>query len=101
VTSPSVRYRHNIAHDGSISRLLSILQIEKMVWPGMGSEVVFELYSKNDCYFLRVLWGGQVLRSSLPAFGSMDMVPFATVLGYFDGLVGVRASKVPGLCAAN
>lgn len=101
VTSPQVRYRHNVAHDGSLSRLLSILQLEKMVWPGMGAEVVFELYSKKDCYFLRVLWGGQVLRSSHPAFGTMDMIPVETVLAYFDGLVGVGASKVPGLCAAS
>lgn len=35
VTSTKVKYRHNVAHDGSVSRLLSILQIEKMVWPGM------------------------------------------------------------------
>jgi hypothetical protein len=95
-------YRHNVAHDGSISRLLSILQLIKMVWPGMGSEVVFELYSRknSDCQFLRVLWGGQVLQSSHPAFGAMDMIPLVTVLTYFDGLVGVGASKVPGLCAS-
>jgi hypothetical protein len=93
-------YRHNVAHDGSISRLLSILQLETMVWPGMGAEVVFELYSKtgSGCYFLRVLWGGQVLKSSHPAFGAMDMVPVETVLGYFDGLVGVGAANVKGLC---
>jgi len=34
-----IRYRHNIAHDGSISPLLGLLQIKGMVWPGMGSEV--------------------------------------------------------------
>jgi hypothetical protein len=72
------------------------------VWPGMGAEVVFELYSRKDseCQFLRVLWGGQVLRSSHPAFGSMEMVPLESVLGYFDGLVGIGAAKVPGLCAS-
>jgi 2-phosphoxylose phosphatase len=40
-------YFHNIAHDGSVSRLLSILQLDEMVWPGMGSEIVFELYKKT------------------------------------------------------
>lgn len=40
-------YLHNVAHDGSVSRLLSLLQLEEMVWPGMGAEVVFELYKKN------------------------------------------------------
>ncbi|KAG5982968.1 hypothetical protein E4U55_001020 [Claviceps digitariae] len=43
-----VLYFHNIAHDGSIARLLSILQIDEMVWPGMGSEVVFELYRRKS-----------------------------------------------------
>lgn len=99
--SSDIIYRHNIAHDGSVSRLLSILQIEEMVWPGMGSEVVFELYSKDSCYYIRVLWGGQVLKSSNPSLGSMNLLPVDTLLNYIDGLVGRMASKVPGLCAKN
>lgn len=94
------KYRHNVAHDGSISRLLSILQVDVMYWPGMGAEVVFELYNKAGCHFLRVLLGGQVLVSSHPAFGRMDMVPAAPLLAYIDGLVGVGANKVPALCEA-
>lgn len=96
-------YRHNIAHDGSMSRLLSILQIDVMVWPGMGSEIVFELWRRqsSECYFLRVLWKGQVLRSSNPSLGSMDMVPVDVFLGYVDGLVGVDASKVVALCSGK
>ncbi|TVY42255.1 Counting factor 60 [Lachnellula subtilissima] len=124
----SVIYRHNVAHDGSISRLLSILQLDEMVWPGMGSEVVFELYNKDSSpaatatvptsgiaspstssaeaptstsisrYYIRVLWKGQVLRSSNPSLGLMDMVPLETVLAYFDGLVGVGADSVQGKC---
>lgn len=106
-----VKYRHNVAHDGSVSRLLAILQVEKMVWPGMGSEVVFELYKGAaggadaggksagiEEYFLRVLWSGQVLRSSSPTLGTMDMVPVKRLLDYFDTLVGVNASKIHGLC---
>lgn len=101
VPGSEVRYRHNVAHDGSMSRLLSVLQLDKMVWPGMGAEVVFELYSKGGCYFVRVLWGGQVLKSSRPGFGEMSMVPVEEVLGYFDGLAGVGAEKVEGLCDAE
>jgi len=112
----NVIYRHNVAHDGSISRLLSVLQLDVMVWPGMGSEVVFELYKKDlgwstaaptsssnssvSEYYIRVLWKGQVLRSSNPSLGIMDMVPLETVLAYFDGLVGVGASLVLGQCNA-
>jgi acid phosphatase len=95
-----VVYRHNVAHDGSVSMLLSVLQIDVMVWPGMGAEVVFELFKNagDGGYYLRVLWGGQVMRSSNPSLGVMDMVPVDTLLGYFDALVGVRASKIVGLC---
>lgn len=112
----NVIYRHNIAHDGSLSSLLSILQLDVMVWPGMGSEVVFELYKKDKTasfnpttsgssassspsgYYVRVLWKGQVLRSSNPSLGLMSMVPVETVLAYLDGLVGVGASLVQGKC---
>ncbi|KAL3425460.1 hypothetical protein PVAG01_02251 [Phlyctema vagabunda] len=196
-----VIYRHNVAHDGSMSRLLSILQLDVMVWPGMGSEVVFEIYKKDtpaatpttlvtsrpsatiispqcnhdnclrqfiqessavslfcptytatngstaalpefvsncggvpsrissacsciaiaststsassttaspstttaksaSAYYMRVLWKGQVLRSSHPSLGLMNMVPLETVLAYFDGLVGVGASLIKGKCSS-
>ncbi|KAL8751599.1 MAG: hypothetical protein Q9184_006021 [Pyrenodesmia sp. 2 TL-2023] len=100
-TSSGIRYRHNIAHDGSVSRILGILQIEKMVWPGMGSEVVFELYKRkvDQQYYIRVLWGGQVLKSSNPTLGVLDMLPVEVLLAYFDGLVGQRAEKIPSLCS--
>ena len=193
----TIIYRHNVAHDGSMSRILSVLQLDVMVWPGMGSEVVFEVYKKestlrtpttmtkataspsHDCnhdnclrqminqasavaqfcptftassatkalptfvsncggdasrvssacsclvtptaasstsppattttstvdiddgtseYYIRVLWKGQVLRSSNPSLGLMDMLPLKTLLAYFDGLVGVNASLVKGKC---
>ena len=93
-----VLYRHNVAHDGSVSRLLSILQVNEMVWPGMGSEVVFEVFRKKKERFVRVLWGGEVLRSSNPGLGVLDLVPLDSVLGYFDGLAGVGGNLVPGLC---
>ncbi|KAF1945072.1 cytochrome P450 [Clathrospora elynae] len=100
-----VLYRHNIAHDGSVSRLLSILQIEQMVWVGMGSEVVFEIYRKRGYggkNFIRILWGGQVLRSSNPSLGTVngkvDLLDVDIFLAYIDGLVGFRAGKVVDFC---
>lgn len=84
---------HNVAHDGSVSRLLGILQVDVMVWPGMGSEVLFELWTnKNGSsssssrglsasgHYVRVLWGGQVLKSSNPSLGTIDMLPVETLL---------------------
>lgn len=99
--SSSIKYRHNIAHDGSLSYILSILQAETMVWPGMGSEVVFELYkSKMDQqYYIRVLWGGQVLKSTNPTLGVLDMLQVDILTAYLDGLVGLRGKKIPSLCS--
>ena len=99
--SSGIKYRHNIAHDGSISHLLSILQIEKMVWPGMGGEVVFELYRKKGGrqYYIRVLWGGQLLKSSNPTLGVLDMLRVEILVAYLDGLVGQRANKISNLCS--
>jgi acid phosphatase len=78
---------------------LSVLQVDLMVWPGMGAEVVFELYRRGDgCWGLRVLFGGRVLRSSNPGLGVLDLVPVEVFLDYVHGLVGVQAGKVPGLC---
>ncbi|KAK3343696.1 histidine acid phosphatase [Lasiosphaeria hispida] len=98
-----VVYFHNVAHDGSVSRLLGVLQADVMVWPGMGSEVVFELYkqrgpSPESGYFVRVLFGGRVLKSSNPSLGVMGMLPVETLLAYFDGLAGMGASLVVGKC---
>ncbi|KAL5448156.1 hypothetical protein PMIN07_012617 [Paraphaeosphaeria minitans] len=95
--SPVV-YRHNVAHDGSLSRLLSILQVDTMVWVGMGSEVVFEVYSKGCKRYIRILWGGKILQSSNPTLGRVDMLDLDVFLGYLDGLVGSKASKVVQYC---
>ena len=100
-----IKYRHNIAHDGSLAALLSILQVAVMIWPGMGAEVVFEVYSIGDSagrvWFVRVLWGGVVLKSSVPDLGSMDMLPVDTFLTYFEGLIGGKGGKLAGYCGLS
>lgn len=85
----TVRYRHNIAHDGSISPLLGALQIELLRWPGMGAEVLFELWKKptDETYYVRVLYGGQPLATSGP-LGVIDMIPFEKFDEYIESLVG-------------
>ncbi|KAK4049967.1 hypothetical protein OIV83_003791 [Microbotryomycetes sp. JL201] len=82
-------YRHNVAHDGSMSALLGLLQIDEMVWPGMGAEIVFELYQQNVAkgkkgdWFLRVLWGGQPMKTATP-LGTLAMVPISKFYAYLD-----------------
>jgi hypothetical protein len=84
----------SFAHDGSIAPLLGLLQIDNPVWPGMGSEVVFELWQSGSGdtsgdegkYFIRVLWGGQPLKTSTP-MGILDMIPIEVFDGYIDGMM--------------
>lgn len=96
-------YRHNVGHDGSLARLLSVLQLDNMVWPGMGSEVVFELYSKGEENFVRLLWSGQPLHSSYHILNGNEhgMIPLKTLLNYFDGQVGKQASLVKPACGLS
>lgn len=90
-----VLYRHNIAHDGSISPLLGALQIETLRWPGMGAEVVFELWKKQSEFYIRVLYGGQPLTTSGP-LGVLDMVPYDDFKDYLNTLVG--DNNIVALC---
>ncbi|KAI5827055.1 phosphoglycerate mutase-like protein [Schizophyllum commune Tattone D] len=76
-----------VAHDGSISALLGFLQISKMVWPGMGSEIVFELYEKSGEHFIRVLFGGQPLETSTP-LGTLHLIPVEMFIDYIDSMLG-------------
>ncbi|SGZ57183.1 CIC11C00000000788 [Sungouiella intermedia] len=96
--SSTIKYRHNIAHDGSVSPLLGALQIEYMRWPGMGAEVVFELWQKptDETSYVRVLYGGQPLKTSGP-LGTIDMVPYEEFNDYLESLVG--DGNVVALCA--
>ncbi|KAK9381864.1 histidine phosphatase superfamily [Kockiozyma suomiensis] len=95
----STVYRHNIAHDGSIAPLLGALQIDYLRWPGMGSEVVFELWRKNNshAYAVRVLYSGKPLSTQTP-LGVLDMVDADEFIAYLEGLVGVDGSKVREFC---
>lgn len=76
-----------------------------MIWPGMGSEVVFELYREKHApsrshYVVRVLFGGQAMRSSHPDLGLLEFVPVDVLLDYFDGFTGGgnASSKVSKMC---
>ncbi|KAF2104255.1 histidine acid phosphatase-like protein [Rhizodiscina lignyota] len=103
----TVKYTHNVAHDGSMSRLLAALQTEVMFWPGMGCELSFEIYSKQGFgyekkeWYARILFGGQVFKSSTPEIGVADMIPLDKLTGYLNGLVGNKAANVVTLCNSS
>lgn len=66
--------------------MLGVLQIAEPVWPGMGSEIVFELWERGGGHFLRVLWDGQPLVTSTP-LGTLDMVRLEEFEAYLDDTI--------------
>lgn len=90
--SSPVIYKHNIAHDGSISALTALIkdftEIKSFQWPGMGSEYVFELYKgKQNDHYLRILYAGQEL-----VFGEVD--------DFFDYLNHLNIAEYSTQCSA-
>jgi len=90
----TVKYYHNFAHDGSIAPVLGVLQIDYPVWPGMGSEVVFELWKKSGQYYVRVLWSGQPLKTST-TLGILDMIKLDDFIAYLDQTI---PKDLVGMC---
>ncbi|KAM0754264.1 phosphoglycerate mutase-like protein [Meredithblackwellia eburnea MCA 4105] len=79
-----LKYRHHVAHDGSIAPLLGILQARELAWPGLGSELVFEVWREELAkqHFVRVLWSGQPLETSTP-LGTLDMIHIGKFIDFF------------------
>ncbi|KAK9494609.1 histidine phosphatase superfamily [Lipomyces doorenjongii] len=98
----STIYRHNIAHDGSIAPLLGALQINTLRWPGMGSEIIFELWRKefSHDYSIRVLYGGKPLVTNTP-LGTLDMVSYDDFIAYLESLVGNNGELVYQFCNSS
>lgn len=89
----------SFAHDGSMAALLGVLQIDKPIWPGLASEVVFELWNKKDEqgekeYYIRVLFSGKPLVTST-SLGILDMVKLKDFTDYLDS---VLPDDIAGLC---
>ena len=66
--------------------MLGVLQSAYPIWPGMGSEVVFELWRNCGKPFMRVLFSGQPLQTSTP-LGTLDMVPLEKLDRYLDSII--------------
>lgn len=70
------------------------------MWPGMGTEIVFELWKKKTSsspYFIRVLLSGQPLETSTP-LGTLDMVPWDEFEKYLNETI---PEDLVGMCAQD
>ncbi|ESZ93517.1 putative histidine acid phosphatase [Sclerotinia borealis F-4128] len=78
------KYSHIFVHDGDIGPVAGALGINALRWPGMGSNIAFEVwkvedYTKAYCdtYFVRVLYSGKPMES---IHGDMDWMPLESLL---------------------
>ncbi|KAB8297393.1 hypothetical protein EYC80_002736 [Monilinia laxa] len=79
------KYSHTFIHDGDIGPVAGALGINALRWPGMGSNITFEIWKvqndtaeTNDAYFARVLYSGQPMKS---IYGDLDWISLQSLLG--------------------
>ncbi|KAL4967056.1 histidine phosphatase family protein [Aspergillus stella-maris] len=66
-------YNHVFAHDGDIAPLLGALGIRALRWPGMASNVAFEIWETTTGeFFARVLYSGRAIET---VHGVLEWVP--------------------------
>lgn len=63
----------------------------------MGSEVVFELWKKDNANYMRVLWKGQPLKTST-WLGTLDMIKLDDFKTYLDQVI---PQDLVAACAAT
>ncbi|KAJ5158716.1 Histidine phosphatase superfamily clade-2 [Penicillium coprophilum] len=78
----SLDYSHIFIHDGDIGPILGSLGIEALRWPGMASNVAFEVWETGDkkhgkSFYARVLYSGHPVRS---IHGLLDWVPLSKLI---------------------
>ncbi|ODV84096.1 hypothetical protein CANARDRAFT_201928 [[Candida] arabinofermentans NRRL YB-2248] len=100
--SSKLKYSHNVAHDGSLSSILSFLQIDYLRWPGMGAEISFELYygKEDSTWYLRILYLGKVLDTTGP-LGSVDMIKLDDFISYINSMIGSNNEILIDYCINN
>ncbi|KAL5042415.1 hypothetical protein BDW71DRAFT_217014 [Aspergillus fruticulosus] len=73
-----VLYSHTFAHDGDVAPLLGALGIRALRWPGMGSNVAFEIWeTTTNEFYARVLYSG---RSIETVHGVLEWIPLEKLI---------------------
>ncbi|KAJ5232849.1 hypothetical protein N7468_005805 [Penicillium chermesinum] len=80
-------YVHNFIHDGDIGPVLGSLGIDALRWPGMASNIAFEIWKTNatGSLFSRVLYSGHPVKT---VHGELDWVSI-------DDLIDIMTPYVP------
>lgn len=75
----TVKYEHDFVHDGDIGPIAGALGIQSLRWPGMGSNIAFELWKVDGgAIYARVLYSGQPMET---IHGLLDWLPLSRLVG--------------------
>ncbi|KAL4925227.1 histidine phosphatase family protein [Aspergillus undulatus] len=78
-------YNHVFAHDGDIAPLLGALGIRALRWPGMGSNVAFEIWQTSTGeFFARVLYAGRTIET---VHGVLEWIPLQQLIDILNVFV--------------
>ncbi|OJJ45175.1 hypothetical protein ASPZODRAFT_168230 [Penicilliopsis zonata CBS 506.65] len=80
----TLQYSHNFIHDGDIGPVLGALGIKALRWPGMGSNIAFEIWKTEDDLFSRVLYSGHPLQTT---HGMLEWVSLADLIAILQPFV--------------
>ncbi|KAL3476644.1 histidine phosphatase superfamily [Aspergillus californicus] len=73
-----VVYSHTFAHDGDIAPMLGALGIRALRWPGMGSNVAFEIWETDESeFYSRVLYSGRTIET---VHGVLEWIPLSSLI---------------------
>ncbi|KAF7596674.1 hypothetical protein BBP40_000596 [Aspergillus hancockii] len=83
--STELVYSHNFVHDGDIGPVLGALGIKALRWPGMASNIAFEVWETSDSkFYARVLYSGSAIET---IHGILDWIPLATLIDILNPFI--------------
>lgn len=88
-----IKYQHDFIHDGDIGPICGALGISSLRWPGMGSNIAFELWDvEGGSMHARVLYSGQPMKT---IHGRLDWLPLQKLI---DILTPFVSKDIVALC---
>ncbi|KAF2480805.1 histidine phosphatase superfamily [Neohortaea acidophila] len=81
----TIKYEHDFIHDGDIGPVAGALGISSLRWPGMGSNIAFELWRiDGGSIYARVLYSGQPMET---IYGLLEWLPLSQLVGILQEYV--------------
>ena len=89
-----LKWVHDFLHDNDVGPIVASLGITVLRWPGLGSNVAFELWqTDSNEWYVRVLYSGVPLQT---IYGALDWVPLQRIVDIMQPFV---PTDIVALCS--